>query len=111
MLWGFEVTEYEKKLTEFKKEVCPVGTAESFDRLFRLYRGDGQFVPLLDDGALDRKTIELTLPLYEEKAVWIKEQISQINKLRKKSPLEKFDAISRGIRAEAFLSSFIVRSL
>lgn len=87
--WSLDTALYEKKLIEFKQKVCPVGTSETFDRLFRLYRGDSQFVPILKSGKLDRKTIEASLPIFQEKQAWIIEQKTKLKNLRKDQLLKK----------------------
>jgi hypothetical protein len=84
---GEDNSSYQKKLIEFKHLVCPVGTNETFDRLFKLYRGDGQYVPLLKDGKLDKKTIEASLPIYFEKEKWIDKQIEKLHTLKRSNIL------------------------
>jgi hypothetical protein len=84
---GEDSSSYQKKLIEFKHLICPIGTNETFDRLFKLYRGDGQFVPLLLDGSLDEKTIEASLPIYLEKEKWLNEQIEKLQALKKANML------------------------
>ncbi len=72
--------QYFKIHKEFSKNLCSPGTEEYFWKLFRKFRGDGNFIPVLPSDKLDKTTIVESLHLLKEKSIWIKKQIDFLNK-------------------------------
>lgn len=78
--------EYLKLQSEFSAESCKPGTEETFKKLDRDYRGDGNFIPVLLDEKVDLKTIKSLIPLMKEKGAWIQAQMDFLSKLQDLKP-------------------------
>lgn len=76
------IDEYLKLQSEFSAESCKPGTEESFRKLDRSYRGDGNFIPILLDEKVDLKTVKSLVPLMKEKGEWIQAQIDTLSKVQ-----------------------------
>lgn len=89
------IDEYLKLQSEFSNESCKAGTEESFRKLDRSYRGDGNFIPVLLDEKVDLKTVKSLIPLMKEKGEWIQAQIDTLSKVQDlKSAREQIEKIS-----------------
>ncbi len=75
------ISEYLRLHHSYEKMVCPAGTEEKFNTLFKNYRGDGHYVPLLEDDSLDKKTIQKFLPKLREKKAWIDGLVADVENL------------------------------
>lgn len=75
------LAEYLKLQNEFYAESCIPGTEESFQKLDKSYRGDGNFIPVTLDEKVDQKTIKNLIPLIKEKSIWIQAQIDFIKNI------------------------------
>ena len=75
------LNEYLKLQKEFSSSACTPNLEETFQKLDRDYRGDGNFIPVLLDEKIDLKTIKSLLPLMKEKNQWIQTQIDQLVKI------------------------------
>lgn len=65
------LAEYLKLHDRFNKKVCTPGAEEKYWELYRDFRGDGHYIPVLGDGKLDRMTVSRFVPEIESKATWI----------------------------------------
>ena len=63
--------EYHKVHQKFIRELCPQGEEEYFKKLYRDFRSDGWFLPVLPDRMLDRITIYKYIPEIKKKKVWL----------------------------------------
>jgi len=77
------IADYLKIHKEFSKQLCSPGTEEHFWKLFRNYRGNGNFIPVLPNEELDKKTIKKNLSLLEKKGSWLSKQLKFLNKYKK----------------------------
>src|SRR5690606_39284020 len=68
------LAEYLKLHDRFNKKVCTPGAEEKYWELYRDFRGDGHYIPVLGDGKLDRMTVSRFVPEIESKIAWIGEQ-------------------------------------
>lgn len=73
------VASYMSSFDKFRKEVCKPETEEKFDSDLLAYRGQGYWIPELDDD-VDVETIKLLLPQMEKKLEWIKTQKERVQK-------------------------------
>lgn len=69
-----QAKEYIKLQDQFSKKVCGRGAEEKYWDLYRDFRGDGHYIPVLGDGKLDRMTVSRFVPEIESKIAWIGEQ-------------------------------------
>ena len=76
---------YDELFSDHRKEMCPAGTEEEFNRLLKRFRGLGNWVPELA-GDVDFITVEKLLPEMEKKIKWIQDQQAMIDKKKKKIP-------------------------
>lgn len=74
------LAEYLKIQKEFSEISCKPGVEETYNGLDTLYRGDGNFIPVLLDQKVDQKVIKSSLPLMKEKIAWIKAQAEDLKK-------------------------------
>jgi hypothetical protein len=65
---------------QYVRTVCAPGIEKEFWNRASLYRGNGIFVPTLIDDTLDKITIEKNLPLMQQKANWIENNIKRLEK-------------------------------
>lgn len=92
------IDEYLKLQNEFSAESCKAGTEESFQKLDKSYRGDGNFIPVLLDEKVDLKTIKNLIPLMKEKGVWIQSQIDYLAKVQDfKSARAQIDEVEKEV--------------
>jgi len=72
--------EYLKIHSQFNKQVCRAGAEEKYWELYREFRGDGHYLPVLKDGKLDRLTVSRFVTEIESKIQWINEEKSKLSK-------------------------------
>ena len=72
--------DYLKVEKRFSRKLCPGKTEQHFNRLFKSYRGQGFYVPVLAQKKLDKDSIQKVLPLLEKKLGWINIQISHLKR-------------------------------
>ncbi len=82
--------EYLKVHTSFNSKVCKPGSEEKYWELYREFRGDGHYLPVLKDGKLDRLTVSRFVSEIESKIEWIE---SEKNKLLKRKDFEKIKKV------------------
>lgn len=64
---------YMQAFHEHRKELCPAGTEEEFEKLLKNYRGRGLWIPELM-GDVDFSTIQKSIPEIEKKLKWIQQE-------------------------------------
>lgn len=67
------VSTYMETFDDFRRKICVPKAEEFFDKYLLEYRGQGYWIPELDDD-VDVETIKALLPQMERKLSWIKEQ-------------------------------------
>ncbi len=72
--------EYIKLQEQFSKKVCRPKVEEKYWDLYRDFRGDGHYIPVLGDGKLDRMTVSRFVPEIENKISWIQSLKKDLNK-------------------------------
>ncbi len=72
--------EYLKIHSQFNKQVCRPGAEEKYWELYREFRGDGHYIPVLKDGKLDRLTVSRFVTEIESKIQWINDEKSKLSK-------------------------------
>lgn len=82
------VSEYLKLHDKFNRQVCTAGVEQKYWDLYRDFRGDGHYIPVLGDGKLDRMTVSRFVPEIENKARWIGTQISELTKKKNFTDIE-----------------------
>lgn len=65
---------YLKKLKTFSRKHCKGGVEQEFWKMYKNFRGNGNFIPLLPDGKLDKETVNRFIPELEAKKKWIESQ-------------------------------------
>lgn len=80
------IDEYLKMQAEFSTASCKPGTDETFQKLDKSYRGDGNFIPVLLDEKVDLKTVKNLIPMMKEKSQWIQAQMDYLNKVQDLKP-------------------------
>ncbi len=70
--------EYLKIHKDFNENVCRAGTEEKYWELYREFRGDGHYLPVLKDGKLDRLTVSRFVAEIESKIQWIEKEKSRL---------------------------------
>lgn len=86
---GRHASEYLKLHDQFNKKVCTPGTEEKYWELYRDFRGDGHYIPVLGDGKLDRLTVSRFVPEIESKAAWIAAQATNLKKTKNLGNIDK----------------------
>ncbi|WP_372651254.1 hypothetical protein [Halobacteriovorax sp.] len=77
---------YLKKLNSFSKLHCKGGVEHEFWKKFKNFRGNGNFIPLLPDGKLDKLTVNKFIPELESKKKWIDSQRKIVSKRKNFKP-------------------------
>lgn len=67
------IEEFYQHHQEFKKKVCPHGVENQFYELMNAYKGQGPFIPTLENESLDLASIKKNIPLLKEKEEWLAE--------------------------------------
>ena len=86
------LSEYLKLQQEFNKAVCKPGTEDKYWELYRDFRGDGHYIPVMLDGKLDKMTVSRFVPEIESKAEWIASMASLLSKKKNLSDVQ--DAVA-----------------
>lgn len=73
------VSSYMDTFSDFRKKMCTPKTESTFDEYLLQYRGQGYWIPELNDD-VDVDSIKALLPQMEKKLDWIKEQKEKISK-------------------------------
>lgn len=90
------INDYLELQKKFSKEMCRPGTEPKFLKLYKNFRGDGNFIPLLLNGDLDKLTISKYLPELQLKEKWIRNQITKLRKTNNfKSYLLKINKLEK----------------
>ncbi|WP_127716583.1 hypothetical protein [Halobacteriovorax sp. HLS] len=92
------VREYLKKLDSFSKSQCKGGVEEKFWEKYKEFKGNGNFIPLLPDQSLDKKTVNKFIPELQNKKKWISSKIVSL-KSKKNFKLEyaKIKNLEKGL--------------
>lgn len=85
-----KIRKYEKIHKQFFKKVCTPGTEFKYYKLLRKYRGQGNYLPLLNND-IDRNAIKVNLKHFKRKLQYIN---SLTKKLTKDKKLPKFDFVA-----------------
>jgi len=73
------VKDYMKSFNHFQAKVCQSNTEKEFDLKLKAFRGQGYWIPELNDD-VDVETIKSLLPELEKKLSWIRTQKEKIQK-------------------------------
>lgn len=73
------VKTYMKSFDSFRAKVCVPKAEDMFDKYLLEYRGQGYWIPELNDD-VDVESIKSLLPQMEKKLLWIKEQKEKVTK-------------------------------
>ncbi len=76
------VADYLVKHKDFFKKNCKPGTEQKYWNLYHRFRGDGHYIPVLEDDKLDKLTINRFLPELDRKHAWIKSKKKEIEKIK-----------------------------
>lgn len=87
-------SQYKNLHKEYFKKFCTSGEEHHFWRLYKKYRGDGHYIPSLEDDTVDLETIKKHLPNLEAKVKWLDKQIKYLDDMkyvrRKRHAINKF---------------------
>ncbi len=92
------VATYMDSFHKFRERICVPKAESLFEEYLKAYRGQGYWIPELEDD-VDVKSIISLIPEYEKKLIWIRQQAKQVGKTGLPS-----QAITKDIR-------FILRKL
>ena len=70
---------YQKSLKKFNRKICVPKAESLFEQYLRDYRGQGYWIPELNED-VDVESIKALLPQMERKLAWIKNQKEQVKK-------------------------------
>ncbi|WPU64933.1 hypothetical protein [Peredibacter starrii] len=87
------VATYMESFDKFRTRICVPKAEAMFDQYLLAYRGQGYWIPELNDD-VDVESIKALLPQFEKKVAWIKDQKGKVKAL-KKLPNEDVTASSR----------------
>ncbi len=90
-----KIQKYTKIHKQYFKKVCTPGTEFKYYKLLREYRGQGNYLPLLEND-IDRKAINANLKHFKRKLSHIK-KIAK--KVRKSKRLPKFKLVAKDLKA------------
>lgn len=71
------IKDYRKNFDRFREKVCQPETEKDFDLKLKAFRGQGYWIPELNDD-VDIETIKSLLPEFEKKLTWIKNQKEKV---------------------------------
>ena len=74
--------EYHQNYQTYFKQMCPGGTEEKYWEIYRQFRGDGHYIPVLESGKLDRLTVNKFIPELKDKLKWLEGLIKSKDKWR-----------------------------
>ncbi len=75
------INNYTKLHANFSKEICRPGDHAKYQKLIKLYRGQGYYLPKFEDD-IDRKAIIKNLHHFRKKLKFIDKQITRLKKLK-----------------------------
>ena len=73
------VSSYMSSFDKFRKTTCKLNVEEKFDTYLLAYRGQGYWIPELNDD-VDVETIKSLLPQIEKKLQWIEAERKRVQK-------------------------------
>ena len=73
------VASYERSFDDFRKKICVPKAESIFDKYLLAYRGQGYWIPELNED-VDVESIKSLLPQMEKKLAWIKQQKELVQK-------------------------------
>jgi hypothetical protein len=73
------VSSYMESFAKFRKQICVPKAESIFEENLKAYRGQGYWIPELNDD-VDVDSISVLLPEFEKKLAWIKTQQDKVNK-------------------------------
>jgi hypothetical protein len=88
------ISNYMDSFSDFRKKVCSSKTESTFDKYLLGYRGQGYWIPELNDD-VDVESIKSLLPVMENKLSWIQQQKEKVKK--EKFPKESVTQNTRAI--------------
>ncbi len=88
------MSNYMDSFSDFRKKVCSSKTESTFDEYLLGYRGQGYWIPELNDD-VDVESIKSLLPVMENKLSWIQQQKEKVKK--EKFPKESVNQNTRAI--------------
>jgi hypothetical protein len=92
------VSQYLKKLKSFSKAQCKPGVEEKFWKKYKVFKGNGNFIPVLPDNSLDKKTVNKFIPELKRKKKWISSQEIALRKRKNfKKELSLISELEKGL--------------
>lgn len=73
------VASYMKAFDKYRKKICVPKAEGLFEEYLRAYRGQGYWIPKLNDD-VDVESISLLIPEFEKKLKWIQGEMKQVKK-------------------------------
>jgi hypothetical protein len=73
------VATYMQSFEKFRERICVPKAQSLFDEYLKAYRGQGYWIPELNDD-VDVESISVLLPEFEKKLAWIKKQKEKVKK-------------------------------
>lgn len=83
------IENYLLKHKEFSTKLCRSGAEQKYWNLYSKFRGDGHYIPVMENDKLDKLTINRFIPELERKLSWIKSLKSKVLKFKDFKPLRK----------------------
>lgn len=72
---------YWGSFNKFKTKVCEPSDKATFDKLFKEYKGAGYYIPLYNEKIV-KESIHETLPILDNKILWLRTEITKLEKLK-----------------------------
>lgn len=92
------VSQYLKKLKLFSKSQCRPGVEEKFWKKYKVFKGNGNFIPVLPDNSLDKKTVNKFIPELKRKKDWINSKQKSLSKRKNfKTELAIISELEKGL--------------
>jgi hypothetical protein len=73
------VATYMDSFTKFRERICVPKAKDLFDEYLKAYRGQGYWIPELNDD-VDVESIRMLIPEFEKKRAWIQKQKEKVSK-------------------------------
>lgn len=89
------IHDYKKIHSDFFKTTCSPGTEFKYYKLLKSYRGNGYYLPQLENEEVDRDAIRTHLDEFQKKISFIN---GLIKNLKKQKDIPKFDEISKDVK-------------
>ncbi|MDD0852637.1 hypothetical protein HBN50_05990 [Halobacteriovorax sp. GB3] len=77
---SYVLKSYDKIHKKFSRTVCAPGVEEKFWQLDKNFRGDGHFIPTLDDETLDKEAIKKNLSVLKDKHRFLQNELVNLRK-------------------------------